>query len=154
MNHEIPMGMRFSLLHRSFRKKMDEMLREKDLTGVQFGVLGALMHMERSGTEEINQKDLEQVTHVTHPTMTEIIKRLEKKELIRCEVSRRDRRYKQISSTEKCHSLQQAAKAVEEETTQWLCRDLSPEQLRQLEEITDVMLRNAFESCGKGCDCP
>ena len=61
MERDMPLGMRFSLLHRAFRKKMDEMLREKDLTGVQFGVLGALMHMEHSGTEEINQKDLEQV---------------------------------------------------------------------------------------------
>lgn len=154
MDRDMPLGMRFSLLHRAFRKKMDEMLREKDLTGVQFGVLGALMHMEHSGAEEINQKDLEQVTHVTHPTMTEIIKRLEKKELIRCEVSQRDRRYKRISSTEKCQGLRQAVKTVENETTQWLCRGLSPEQLRQLEELTDVMLHNAFEACEKGCDCP
>ena len=154
MNHKLPMGMRFSLLHRSFKKRMDALLREKDLTGVQFGVLGALVHMEQSGAGEINQKDLEQATHVTHPTMTEIIKRLEKKELILCEVSERDRRYKRISSTEKCHSLGKEAKAVEDATTQWLCRGLSPEQISQLTAITDVMLRNVFESCGKGCDCP
>ena len=154
MEQTLPLGLRFSLLHRSFKKKMDALLREKDLTGVQFGVLGALMRMEHGGAEEINQKDLEQLTHVTHPTMTDIIRRLEKKELIRCEVSQRDRRYKRISSTEKFQCLRQQVMAVEDETTRWLCRGLSPEQLRQLTEITDVMLRNALESCGKGCDSP
>ena len=70
---ELPMGLRFSLLHRAFRKKMDERLSEKELTGVQFGVLSALLRMEQVKTGEISQRDLEEVSHVTHPTMTEIL---------------------------------------------------------------------------------
>ena len=78
MEKELPIGLRFSLLHRSFKKQLDEQLKEKELTGVQFGVLGQLGRLERSGQGEVYQKDLELATHVTHPTMTEIVKRLEK----------------------------------------------------------------------------
>ena len=146
------MGLRFSLLHRSFRRRMDELLRETDLTGVQLGVLGALDRLEREGADEINQKDLEQLTRVTHPTMTELLRRLEKKELIRCEVSSRDRRYKCVSSTEKAAALKQELDRVEEETFRWLCRGLSAGQIEELLRITDIMLQNVTESCGKGCD--
>lgn len=152
MEQEMPVGLRFSLLHRSFRRRMDELLREKDLTGVQLGVLGALERLEREDAGEVNQKDLEQLTRVTHPTMTDLLRRLEKKELIRCEVSCRDRRYKCISSTEKAEALKQELGRVEEETFRWLCRGLSAGQIEELLRITDVMLQNVTESCGKGCD--
>ena len=52
------------------------------LTAVQLRVLGELSRSESKGVEEINQKDLEKALAVTHPTMTEIIKRLEKKNAV------------------------------------------------------------------------
>lgn len=150
MEQDFPLGLRISLLHRCFRKKMDEMLREQDLTGVQFGVLAALTRLEQQGEAEINQKDLEQVTHVTHPTMTEIIKRLEKKGFLRCETSRRDRRYKSIHSTERGRGLRYRVQEVDEASSQWLCRGLTPEQREQLTVITDRMLKNAMSCCEEG----
>ena len=149
---ELPMGLRFSLLHRAFRKKMDERLSEKELTGVQFGVLSALLRMEQVKTGEISQRDLEEISHVTHPTMTEILKRLEKKEFIRCETSSRDRRFKSISSTDKALRLRDDMTRVEEDTFQWLCRGLEPEQVQSLLAITDRMLENAWADCPKGCE--
>ena len=149
---QLPIGLRFSLLHRASRKKMDEMLSEKELTGVQFGVLNALLHLEQVRTGEISQRDLEQISHVTHPTMTEILKRLEKKEFIRCETSNRDRRFKSISSTEKALRLQDDAARVDEETSQWLCRGLEQGQIDALLTITDRMLENIWADCPKGCE--
>ena len=49
MTKELPLGARFSLLHRAFKRKMDEILSEKELTGVQFGVLGNLARLEQQG---------------------------------------------------------------------------------------------------------
>lgn len=152
MQEQMPVGLRFSLLHRSFKKKMDAMLSEKDLTGVQFGVLGALVRLERSGAEEISQRDLEQATHMAHPTMTDVLRRLEKKGFLCCRVSSRDRRYKCISSTEKALALKNDALRAEEETFQWLCRGLSREQVDTLLEITDHMLANLMADCEKGCE--
>ena len=152
MIHQLPMGIRFSLLHRAFRRKMDEMLSEKDLTGVQFGVLQTLIRLETEGRSEISQRDLEQAARISHASMTDILRRLEKKGFVGCEQSSKDRRFKHIASTEKAKLLKDDAHRVEEETLRWLCRGLAPEQLDQLVSITDVMLRNAWESCEKGCE--
>ena len=146
------MGLRFSLLHRAFRRKLDEHLREMDLTGVQFGVLGQLARLEELGEGEINQRALETASHVTHPTMTEIIKRLEQKGFIACKPSAADRRNKCISSTEKARALHREVDRVDEEVYSWLCEGLSPEQREELSELTGIMLENALKVYGKGCD--
>ncbi|MBO5556645.1 MAG: MarR family transcriptional regulator [Oscillospiraceae bacterium] len=148
----IPLGLRFSLLHRCCKKKMDEMLQEKGLTGVQFRLLALLIHREQSDPGEIYQKDLEQMLQVSHPTMTDMLRRLEKKGFLRCESGSRDRRCKRILSTEKARALEQDVARVEKATRDWLCQGLSPEQIRQLIGITDVMLQNLAPCCGKGSD--
>ena len=145
------MGLRFSLLHRAFRRKLDEHLREQELTGVQFGVLGELARLEEGGGE-INQRALETASHVTHPTMTEILKRLEQKGFIVCRPSAADRRNKCVSSTEKARSLHREIDRLDEAVFQWLCTGLSPEQVEQLTAITDVMLKNVLEAYRKGCE--
>ena len=152
MEKSLPPGLRFSLLHRSFKRKMDAALSEKELTGVQFGVLGTLIKLEREHTGEINQRDLETHTRLSHATMTDILKRLEKKEFLRCEVSLRDRRFKSISATDKAYRLGEEIQALEEQTFRWLCQGLSEEQVTQLLAITDVMLLNAFPCCEKGSE--
>ena len=152
MKHELPYGMRFSILGRTFKQKMDEGLLEKELTGVQLGVLKELERLEASGVAEVNQRDLENASHVTHPTMTEILKRLERKGFIHCCQSSHDRRYKRISSTEKARQLRQELSHMDGAILEELSRGLSQQQLETLWEILDVMLDNAFNICRKGCD--
>ena len=41
---------------------------------------------------------------------------------------------------------------VEEDTFQWLCRGVEPEQVQLLLAITDRMLENAWADCPKGCE--
>ena len=72
MDCKIPIGVRFSILHRSFRRRIDELIGEQGLTGVQGFVLCELHRMEMAGLEEINQRDLERATHLSHPTLNEI----------------------------------------------------------------------------------
>ena len=122
MTCDMPVGLRFSILHRSFMKQLDRQLQEKGLTGVQFGVLGQLRRMEEAGQLEINQRDLETATHVTHPTMTEIVKRLEKQGYLVCSPSARDRRYKSIRSTDKAASLRREMSELDGKIFQELCR--------------------------------
>ena len=156
MEESLPIGLRFSLLHRAFRRKMDALLSEKELTGVQFGVLGALIRLEKEGASEISQRALEEKTRISHATMTEILKRLEKKDFLRSEVSRRDRRYKSIRATEKAYRLKDELAEVENETFSWLCRGLDPQQIQELLNITDLMLQNAWDehhTKGGSCGC-
>ena len=156
MEESLPIGLRFTLLHRAFRRKMDALLSEKELTGVQFGVLGALSRLEKEGGSEIRQRALEEKTRVSHATMTEILKRLEKKDFLRSEISERDRRYKSIRATEKAYRLKDELAEVENETFSWLCRGLDPQQIRELLNITDLMLQNAWDenhTKGGSCGC-
>jgi DNA-binding MarR family transcriptional regulator len=150
MEEQLPIGLRFSLLHRSFRKKMDELLAEKELTGVQFGVLMALVRMEKEGTEEISQRALEERTRVTHATMSEILRRLEKKGFLRCEQSVRDRRYKSIHAEDKAFLLKEELAEAENETFSWLCRGMSGRQVEDLLAGIDLMLQNAWEDKQRG----
>ena len=152
MKHDLPYGMRFSILGRTFKRQLDERLLEKDLTGVQLGVLKELEQLEASGAAEVNQRDLEKASHVTHPTMTEILKRLERKGFVCCCQSSLDRRHKRISSTEKSMQLRQELSCMDEAILEELSRGLSQQQLETLWEILDVMLDNAFNICRKGCD--
>lgn len=150
MEDNLPVGMRFSLLHRAFRRKLDALLSEKELTGVQFGVLGGLVRMEDEGREEITQRALEERSRISHATMVEILKRLEKKGFIRGEQSARDRRCKIIRPTDKAYRLGEEMAEAENETFSWLCRGMSRQQQEELLASIDLMLHNAWEDKQKG----
>ena len=81
---KMPLGLRIAIIDRAFRRKMDEWAEEIGITAVQLRVLGEVSLMEDNGVEEVNQKDLEHIEQVTHPTMTGIIKRLEAKGFLIC----------------------------------------------------------------------
>lgn len=149
MEQRLPVGLRISLLHRAFRNGMNERLREQELTGVQFGVLGELMRLEDAGVE-VNQRALETATHVTHPTMTEIIRRLEQKGFLLCEPGRNDRRSKRIVPTDKARVLRQEIDRLDEEVFRWLCTGLEPGQAETFLAIADKMLENVFSACKTG----
>lgn len=141
MYNEMPMGLRFSILHRSFRTQIDKLLTHHGLTGAQFGVLGALARLESEGCA-VCQRDLENVSRVTHPTMTEILKRLEKNGFIACTRSESDRRSKLISGTDRAHAVLSELSELEKQVFGNLCRGLTEEQIKQLDIITAAMLEN------------
>lgn len=149
MEKEMPLGVRFAVIHRVFRRQIDILLREKGLTGAQFFVLGQIVRMEDAGAEEINQRDLENAAHVTHPTMTEIIKRLEKKGFIGSCRSEKDKRSKAIVSTPLARAMLAESAQTDERVFSELCSGLTEEQIARLKEITDIMLENVMNKCRK-----
>ena len=156
---KIPKGLRFAILQRTMRRQMDDYVRETGLTGTQFGVLGALGRLEHQGGE-VTQKALEEAAHVTHPTMTELLKKLERKGFVACRTSEKDHRCKVIVPAEKARALHQAIEEFDERVFTALCRGLSDEQIANFLHITDVMLENAkkindardFSPCGRRCE--
>ncbi len=140
----LPKGLRFGILHRTIRRQLDDHVRETGLTGVQFGVLGALGRLEHEGVE-VTQRALEEAAHTAHPTMTELLKKLEKKGFVTCCTSESDHRCKRIASTDAARALHQEIDALDERIFSSLCRGLSEEDVAALLRITEVMLRNAKE---------
>jgi DNA-binding MarR family transcriptional regulator len=145
MKYDYPPGVRFAILDKTFKRKLEERASEKGLTAVQLRVLGELRHLEESGMSEINQRDLENAVSVTHPTMTEIIKRLEKKRAVVCTVSSTDKRYKKISSTPEYSNIHTELEELDRLVFQELCEGLSDSQIEQFLKISDVMIENVTE---------
>ncbi len=145
MDKPAAMGPRFAIIHRYVRQQINEFLKGEGITGAQLGVMASLHRLEHEGVEEINQRALENLCHVTHPTMTDILGRLEKKGFIRCERSQGDRRSKVIHSTEKADALGEALHRADSLVFDRLCADFSPEQKEQLRELTDIMLDTIFK---------
>ena len=127
--NEMPLGLRFAVISRCFRTVMDDRLRE-------------LRRHEQEGSGELYQRDLENVSHVTHPTMTEIIKRLERKGYIECRRSENDRRHKCILSTERAKTLCSDVSAAEDYAVQRLFGNLTAEEFSTLERLLDKILAN------------
>ncbi len=146
---QMPIGVKFVVIQRAFRRELDKLLREKELTGAQFGALRALDHLERTRGGEISQRDIEEISHSTHPTMTEILKKLEKKGFIESRPSETDRRRKLLCQTDKARELGVDMLRVDEETFAKFCAGLDAEQTASLENMLDVLLQNACGCCDK-----
>jgi len=143
MEKNIPDGLRFTLLHRAFRRQLGACVRKYGLTGAQFVVLGTLGRLRHNGETDITQKMLEENTHISHATMTELLRKLESKGFIESCVSESDRRCKVISGTDKCESLHQTLEESGSAIFAQLCEGLSKDDVKTLLRITDVMIQNA-----------
>ena len=141
----IPIGAKFAIIHRAFRRELDAALREKELTGAQFGALGAIERLECAQGVEISQRAVEKATHSSHPTMSEILKKLEKKGLIAMTKSESDGRRKHIVLTDRARELEGEIFGADEQVFTKLSRGLDTAQTEALGEILDTMIANA---CG------
>ncbi|MBQ3482332.1 MAG: MarR family transcriptional regulator [Oscillospiraceae bacterium] len=144
---DMPIGAKFAVIHRAFRRELDASLREKELTGAQFGALRALDRLERERGGEISQRDVEELCRSAHPTMTEILKKLEKKGFIEARPSETDRRRKLIRRTDKARELDRAAFRADEQTYEKFAAGLDAAQRASLESMLDLLIANI---CGGG----
>lgn len=138
----MPFGLKIAIISRVFRKKMNEKASAMGLTYVQLRVLGSVSRLEEAGWEEIHQNDLEEIEHVTHPAMTKLLQKLEKKGFVECVPSSIDRRYKKITSTEKSSGIHKMILAQDREVFDDLCRNFTQEQKLALLQMTDNLLKN------------
>lgn len=142
---DMPIGAKFGVIHRAFRRELDASLRETELTGAQFGALRALDRLEREHGGEISQCDVEQLCRCAHPTMTEILRKLEKKGFIEVRPSETDRRRKQIRRTDKALEFDRTALRIDEETFDKFAAGLDEAQRAALESMLDLLIGNV---CG------
>ena len=99
-NDEI--GFYFSLIKKKMDKHMNEGLRKYDLTKSQRDVLGYLHFTDK---EIVIQKDIEEHFHISNPTVTGILNRLEQKGFIERKHNPKDKRVRTIVLTQKEQDL-------------------------------------------------
>lgn len=138
----MPFGLKIAIINRAFHKKMDEKAAAMGLTSVQLRVLGSVSRLEEKGQGEIHQKDLEIIEHVTHPAMTKLLQKLEKKGFIECVPSGMDRRYKKITCTEKSAGIHKIILRHDAEVLSDFCKEITEEQKTALTQTIDVIISN------------
>ena len=97
-------GHSIRILHWCAEQTMSNALAEMDLTAAQGRIIGFLAHREAPPCS----RDIEEVFHLSHPTVSGLLSRLEKKGFLEFRPDDLDRRCKRIYLLEKglkCHEL-------------------------------------------------
>ena len=130
---DMPVGVKFSIVSRAFKTRIDDLMRDSGLTSVQAGVLMALYRLENCGEgKEINQKDLEQAIG-----------------FVECAQSTKDKRSKSIRTTEKSRDIHKNMGKTDERVLEEMCKGIDDDRRKLLTETLDAMLDNIFEKEGK-----
>ncbi len=133
-------GLKYKCISHYFKFRIDEHVRKYGVTGVQLGIILRLLQMEDQGIPEIHQKDLEKAVNVTHPTMTEIIKKLEAKGLVECRKSEADGRAKAIFSTGKARDMASEIPAVGNMVFAELTEGIPEDEVETMRKVIDLMM--------------
>ncbi len=95
-------GFYFSLIKKKMDKHMNEGLKKYDLTKSQQDVLGYLHFTDK---DPVIQRDIEEHFHISNPTVTGILNRLEQKGFIERKHNPKDKRVRAIVLTQKEQNL-------------------------------------------------
>lgn len=131
------MGMLFNMQ----RAQFDRGMREVGLTHSQVMVM-AYLYKNRDCGRELTSHELEQVFHVSNPTMSGILKRLEKKGKIRRIPSKTDKRSKQLLLETSTDSFFRQMENQVETAKMALFQGISEEELIETETILKKLLHN------------
>lgn len=131
-------------LHLTMQDGIDRCIRRMglDLTTSQLDVIICIA--EGCGGP-VNQKDIEEELRLTNPTVTGILKRLERKGFVTRTVGSRDRRYKEVRLTEKCARLGEQLHPTAEELLGGMFDGFTAEEFETLNRL----LRRLVVNCGR-----
>ena len=129
-------------LHNAMREGIDRSLRQMgaDITPSQLDVL---ICIAQEGGRPMNQKDIEEQLRLSNPTVTGILKRLERKGFVTRTVGSRDRRYKEVRLTERCALLGESLHPSAQEMLGGMFRGFTQEDFDTLTRL----LRQLVENC-------
>ena len=95
--------------------------------------------------EKVSQKDIEEFYHISNPTVTGILNRLEQKGYIRRVISESDKRVHYIESTEKALELEKAVQRSVKLIEAKLVEGLQPDEKEMLFILLEKVTNNVIE---------
>ena len=126
------------------RKRLDEVVNEADL---HFGQLPILATLSKLGTA--SQKEVAKELHVSPPSITNSVKRMEKKGLLSCDVKEDDRRLHVLKLTEKGQEAKQYCFERFQALDKEICQEITEEDLVIFEKVLNIMMENLKEEGDK-----
>ncbi len=132
-------GLIIRRISHAVKKDTDNYLKKWDLTMSQAMVLE---YLNNTSSVDLTQRAIEQHFNLQHPTVSGILKRLEKNGFISTATSETDRRVKKIFMTEKALQIDTRAKEHQAETEELFVKGLSPEEIATLRCLLLRTLKN------------
>lgn len=131
-------GPRLKVLHLCTDQAITQALEQMELTAAQGRILCFLAHSSQPPCP----KDIEQTFCLSHPTVSGLLARLEKKEFIRICPDAQDKRCKRIHMLPKGEVCHQRMHQVIQDTEQRMVRGFTPEEKRLLTALLDRAICN------------
>lgn len=140
---ETHFGHQIRILHWCTDQTMTAALAQMDLTAAQGHIMGYLAHRKTPPC----CKDIEDAFHLTHPTVSGLLTRLERKGFIAFFPDPADKRCKRIRMLERGQRCTDTMARVIAENEERMVRDFTPQQRQVFSEY----LQRAIENMGGGC---
>lgn len=126
------------ILHWCTDQAISRALEEMDLTAAQGHIMGFLAHAK----EPPCPKDIEEKFHLSHPTVSGLLSRLEKKDFIEFRPDAHDRRCKRIYILPKGRECQENMHQAILKIENQLVTGFTPEEQTQFEEFLNRAIAN------------
>lgn len=128
-NRKYGYGFYFRCIQSQLEKSMNEQLKEFDLTRSQLDILRYLKNAKK---DHVNQKDIEEFFHISNPTVTGLLNRLEQKGYVVRLQSPNDKRIRYIQITEKSEDIEKKIKKHISRSENIISKGLSAADKEQL----------------------
>ena len=130
------------ILHHCSDQTMTAALEKMELTAAQGRVMGYLTHCP----EPPCPRDIEEAFQLSHPTVSGLLSRLEKKDFIALRTDENDRRCKRIYVLPKGRELQETMHRTIFSMEEQLVRDFTPEEKEQFAQLLYRAIANMGET--------
>jgi DNA-binding MarR family transcriptional regulator len=125
------------VIHRCMRRFFESQMKKYDITPPQFEVLVILWKDDGLVLSELGRR-----LSRDGPTITGIIDRMEKKELLARKRNTRDRRVIQVYLTEKARQIKDSLMQMQKEAGMNITGGFSDQDIKTLEELLHKVLKN------------
>ncbi len=136
--HE-PLSFKFKLIHECFAKLLNRRLKEEDMT---FSQIIVIYYLWEHRDQKVTQKDITEALHIKHPTTIGLLKRLEDKEMLKVVVDPDNRKYRNITLTDRGIACIEADEKRKVHTDEYMVEGMSEDEIRLLRNLLDRVYDN------------
>lgn len=130
------------MLHCSTDQAMTNALLSMELTAAQGHIMGFVSHQSTPPCS----RDIEEAFHLSHPTVSGLLSRLEKKGFLELRPDESDRRFKRIYILPKGRELEETMHHIILTTEEKLVQDFTDEEKAQFAHLLTRAIRNMGEN--------
>lgn len=126
------------MLHCAMDQSITQALAQMDLTAAQGHIMGYLSHRKGAPCP----RDIEEVFHLSHPTVSGLLRRLEKKEFIQLRPDPNDKRCKRIYILPKGEACNQMMQQTIQVTEHQMVMGFTPQEQKIFTRLLDRAIIN------------